>query len=127
MFKDSNFLLFLLGILPGLIYAFIIYLNSPIRTIRLKPSSFYILFGMLSIFVVMGVQFIFPHWSSHVDMVATINGDNLNFSPTVFSVLFQNFIQIGFDFFRVRLGRKCGIHMVSNEWEILYISRNGWY
>jgi RsiW-degrading membrane proteinase PrsW (M82 family) len=50
---------------------------------------------MLSIFVVMGVQFIFPHWSSHVDMVATIEGDNLNFSPTVFSVLFQNFIQIG--------------------------------
>jgi RsiW-degrading membrane proteinase PrsW (M82 family) len=89
MFKDSNFHLFLLGVLPGLIYAFVVYLNSPIRTIRIKPATFYILFGMLSVFVVMGIQFIFPYWGSHVD----ING--LTSTPTTFSIIFQNFIQIG--------------------------------
>jgi len=94
MFKDSNFLLFLLGVLPGLIYAFIIYLNSPIRTIRLKPSSFYILFGTLSIFIVMGIHFIFPYWSSHVDLMVT-NTDGITFIPTTFSIIFQNFIQVG--------------------------------
>lgn len=95
MFKDSNFQLFLLGILPGLIYAFFIYLNSPIKTIRIKPSTFYILFGTLSIFIVMGIHFIFPYWASHIDITTVSIGEVTVKSPTTFSVFFHNFIQIG--------------------------------
>lgn len=92
MLENSNILLFLLGIMPGLIYAFIIYLNSPIRTIKIKPSTFYILFGALSVFLVMAIHFTFPNFTNHIEYVIVSN----TAVPTVYSNIIMNFVQIGF-------------------------------
>lgn len=99
MLQESNIFLFLLGVIPGLLYAFLIFLNSPMRTIRLKPSTFYLLFGMLSILLVIGIHFIFPHITNYVQIIPYTKlgiGGGLFYKPTIFAVFIMNFIQIGF-------------------------------
>jgi RsiW-degrading membrane proteinase PrsW (M82 family) len=98
MLEDSNILLFLIGVIPGLLYAFIIYLNSPMKTIKLKPSTFYLLFGMSSVFLVMLVHFIFPHYLDHIDVIpiSTIGvKGGVEWRPTVLSMINMTFVQIG--------------------------------
>lgn len=62
MLTDSNFLIFLLSIVPGLIYAYIIYLAAPIRSVDLKKAFRYLMIGLLSPVFVLALHFIFPNW-----------------------------------------------------------------
>jgi len=105
MFTDSNILLFLLAVLPGLVYAFIIFISSPNnQNVKLRLGLQYLFYGMLSIFFVLLIHFIFPHWMEYIEMtkdtVFQATGPNsfrIDFVdvPTMWANIFHWFVQVG--------------------------------
>ena len=85
-FTDANFYVFLFSLLPGLVYSFIVFLNTPYDSIRLNKSIIYLFAGFLSSFLVITFHKIFPDWKELVFLNYHV--------PTLLTVFFQAFIQI---------------------------------
>ena len=99
MFTDSNILLFLLAVLPGLFYAWIIYISSPRNILKPRLIFSYLLYGMISVILVHIIHFIFPHWMEYMFTNTTFticDGEFLTKEiPSHLSILFKNYIQVG--------------------------------
>lgn len=88
MFNGTNILIFLLAIIPGLIYSIVIFSNSPRnQNVRLRIALQYLMYGMLSIFFVSAVHFIFPHWMEYLWMETVPITKYI--TPTKFTITFQ--------------------------------------
>ena len=71
---ENNILLFILAFFPSLLYAFIIYLSYPKKTINLKLALLHFLMGALSTSGVMIFHWIFPTWGNISDYAVTFAG-----------------------------------------------------
>ncbi len=88
MFDSPNILIFLLAIIPGLMYSILVYVMSPInQNISIRLSIQYLFYGMLSIFFVSAIHFIFPNWLDYLWLDGKTITNN--------TLLFRNFVQIG--------------------------------
>ena len=99
MFRDSNIILFLLCLLPVILYSLTIFSNSPTLSIRLKTSFTYLYTGLLSVTLLQFVYFIFPHihdtfFKSYVGNFDLREGHFEVFQPTFASLLMFAFIQV---------------------------------
>lgn len=63
----------LAAILPALLYAFIVYLSTPYKSVNLKTAFTYFFIGMTSIFLVYGKFIAFPEWSNTVSINFLLN------------------------------------------------------
>lgn len=99
MFTDSNILLFLLAVLPGLFYAWLIYVNSPRHILKPRLIFSYLLYGMMSVFLIHILHFIFPHWTESLWTTPSIVAEDcrvwIKNIPTNLSIIFKNYIQVG--------------------------------
>jgi RsiW-degrading membrane proteinase PrsW (M82 family) len=86
IFSDSNFYIFLFSLLPGLIYSFVVFLNTPYDSIRLNKSIIYLFSGFISSFLVIIFHKLFPGWKELLFLDYHI--------PTLLTVFAQAFIQI---------------------------------
>ena len=66
MLFDTNIGLFLGVILPPIIYALIIYLTSPHKSINLNRGMFFVAAGMFSVLMLPFIELLFPSWGSFV-------------------------------------------------------------
>lgn len=100
MFSDSNIILFLLCLLPVIIYSIAIFINSPTLSIRLKTSFTYLYTGLLSVTILQFIFFIFPHLHDTFFKVYIGNFDLTTghfeiYQPTFATLLMFAFIQVG--------------------------------
>lgn len=99
MFEDSNILLFILCLIPVVLYSITLFANSPSFSIRFKTSFTYLYTGLLSVTLLQFIFFIFPHLH---DIFFKVNIGNFNllegyfeiYQPTFASLLFYAFIQV---------------------------------
>ena len=61
MFEQNNIVPFFFSFLPALLYAFLIFLSAPYKSIKMKVAFFYFLMGVLSALIVNSVHYIFPN------------------------------------------------------------------
>lgn len=99
MFSDSNIILFLLCLIPVILYSIIIFSNSPSFSIRLKTSFTYLYTGLLSVTLLQFIFFIFPHihdtfFRINIETFDSFNGHFEIYQPTLASLLFFAFIQV---------------------------------
>jgi len=66
MLFDTNIGLFLGVILPPIIYALIIYLTSPHKSINLNRGMFFVAAGMFSVLMLPFIELLFPTWGNFV-------------------------------------------------------------
>jgi RsiW-degrading membrane proteinase PrsW (M82 family) len=64
LFENHNLFPFILTFAPALLYAFIIFVSFPTRTIKLKNAFLYFLLGSISVHAVSAVQWILPNWGT---------------------------------------------------------------
>lgn len=69
-FSNNNLTLLIFAAIPAIVYAFIIYLTSPYKSIRLDTSVVYFVIGCLSVLLVQYFGMIFPDW---YDVAPTLN------------------------------------------------------
>lgn len=67
MLPNFNILLFIGVVFPPLIYAYIIYLTSPLKTINLKTGLQYIGMGIASVLLFPFVNLLLPNWDLSPD------------------------------------------------------------
>jgi RsiW-degrading membrane proteinase PrsW (M82 family) len=65
MVAKFNIISFILIVLPPFLYAWIIYLSSPYKSLSLKDSTKFILGGVFSITTLSFISFLFPYWSTY--------------------------------------------------------------
>src|SRR3989304_3411644 len=94
LFSNSNSWLFIFSFLPGILYSFIIYLNIPYRSVKLKYIFNYISIGFLSAVFVLGFHLLFPNWTSLLFTQFYIDKNVLVEGPTLLSFFFNAFIQV---------------------------------
>lgn len=66
MLENNNIVQFIFTFLPALIYAFVIFMSAPYRSIKMKVAFFYFLMGILSAVMVGSWHFIFPNWGGYL-------------------------------------------------------------
>lgn len=86
MLNYNNLYELILSVLVALIYAMVVYVTSPVRTVKFKTGILYMLVGMLSVGILHIFYKVFPFWNSKVVM------DNIFFTSTFVLC----FIQIAF-------------------------------
>lgn len=99
MFSDSNIILFLLCLLPVILYSITIFSNSPSFSIRFKTSFTYLYTGLLSVTLLQFIYFIFPHihdtfFKDYVGNFDLTQGHFEVYQPTLASLLLFAFIQV---------------------------------
>lgn len=99
MFEDSNIILFLLCLLPVILYSIAIFINSPSFSIRFKTSFTYLYTGLLSVTLLQFIYFIFPHihdtfFKTYVGNFDMSNSHFEIFQPTLASLLLFAFVQV---------------------------------
>ncbi len=80
--SNNNFIPFIFSIFPALIYALIIFLTFPYKSIKIKTAGTYLLIGSISILWVYAFNYIFPNWK------------NILAGEFITSMFFECFIQI---------------------------------
>ncbi len=65
MVAEFNIISFILVVLPPFLYAWIIYLSSPYKSLSLKDSTKFILGGVFSVTILSFLSFLFPYWSTY--------------------------------------------------------------
>lgn len=96
----TNFGIFILAVVPALIYLFLIFLMGR-KTISLKKTIAYILFGCLSVMILeYGLHFIFPHILDYQFLnedapIYNLTKMRTQYEPTILSILFLCFVQVG--------------------------------
>ena len=65
MIAEFNLISFLLVVLPPFLFAWIIYLSSPYKSLSLKDSTKFILGGVFSITILSFISLLFPYWSTY--------------------------------------------------------------
>lgn len=95
IFSDTNILLFLLAVIPGILYPFIIFLFSPSRSISIKKSFTCLFFGSMSAIAVIKFSDLFPNFHNYI-FLERINIDNFSISggPSILSYFFKAFFQV---------------------------------
>lgn len=84
MLENNNIGPFLLAWIPTLLYSLLVWLSMPAGSVKLKISSLYFFMGILSVFVVQKVHYIFPFWT-------VLLGSNM-----AMAVLIRAFFQVAF-------------------------------
>lgn len=114
MLSEANIWIFLLSILPGILYSFIVYLHTPNRAIRIKVALNYLFVGLLSAIFVLGFHMLFPNWSDPIFMQNNPFGFPL---PTALTFFAQAFFQVAMIeevgkwlAFRISEGQRHGAH-----------------
>lgn len=62
MLDENRLLPFIFTFLPALVYACIVYLSAPYKSINFRFSQLYFMLGLVSAMVTSWVLWIFPHW-----------------------------------------------------------------
>lgn len=83
MLAQNNILLFLMAVLPAIIYAFILYYCIPKNMVSISRSRRYLVTGFLSVMLIHLFYFLFPEWGER-------QSDNVFIAYFVFA-----FIQVG--------------------------------
>ena len=71
LFEDTNFIPFMLTFLPALIYALVIFVSFPKKTICLKTAFLYFMLGSISVHAVSAVQWVLPNWRFQLEDFVT--------------------------------------------------------
>lgn len=66
MLEHNNLLFFLLAILPPILYSFVIYINTPYKSISIKKALKFLGVGLFSATIAVTIQFIFPFWYARI-------------------------------------------------------------
>ncbi|MDG1949909.1 MAG: PrsW family glutamic-type intramembrane protease, partial [bacterium] len=98
MFESTNLHIFLSAVVPALGYLTIIYYFGR-DLISWKSSIIYLWFGILSIFFVQMLQFVFPHIQDHIFLDKSsyyidLVSNEVVFSSSIWSWIFYAFVQI---------------------------------
>lgn len=64
IFENHNLLPFVMTFMPALVYALIIFVSFPRKTLSMKIAFLYFLMGSISVHAVSAIQWIFPGWST---------------------------------------------------------------
>lgn len=89
MLQENNFWLLVLAILPALFYGFIVYINTPFDSIKMRPSVIYTVIGLLSIMFIWVLHWMFPAWGNILDL------DWYGY-PTILGYFIYAMVQVGF-------------------------------
>ncbi len=86
----------LFSVLPALIYALVVYLSTPINTIKLNQSTKYVFGGILSTVVVLSIHFLFPilHAPTFIKTGTIVDTPiGLFYEPTIMTNFIRAFCQ----------------------------------
>ncbi len=99
MFSGINLIVFLMCIMPAILYSLIIYFHGPKDSIKKKPSITYLYTGLLSTTILSFVFLLFPNIRSDMFNIyigrSYINGVLVDmYLKTIATVMFYAFVQV---------------------------------